>query len=171
MKLRQLKLTIDHIPANNWGENLHHYLEQEIWDSVRREVYAEFGYRCAACEVTNVRFHCHEAWKFNDKKCIQKLDGFLCLCEDCHNIKHWGRTVAVVNRGQMPHSYLEKLKRHFCEVNNCAIEVFEEHRYQAGELWQKRSRKKYKLDWGKFSPERIEDEWLKLQKKKKRGTI
>jgi len=164
--MKNLKLTIDMIPANNWGENLHYYLDREIWDSVRREVYAEFNYRCALCDITNVKLHCHEVWLYNDKKCIQKLGGFLCLCEDCHSIKHWGRTVAVVHRGQLPFKYLKELTEHFCNVNNCTEKDFENHKVEAGSLWKKRSKRKYKLDWGKFSPERIEREWKKRKRKK-----
>ena len=160
------KLTIDMIPKCNWGENLHTYLDPQVWDAVRREVYQEFGYKCAACGKPNTAFHCHEVWQFNDKKCIQKLAGFLCLCEDCHNIKHWGRTVAVTHRGNYPMHYLDELAEHFCRVNNCTKEDFALHKVEAGDRWQKRTRKRYVLDWGKFSPERIEEEWRKLQRKK-----
>ena len=156
------------IPAGNWGENLHGYLDGPVWDSVRKEVYAHFNLRCAICGASNVKLHCHEDWDINDKKCTQKLKGFLSLCEDCHNIKHWGRTCAVVEQGQMSRSYLQVLKDHFCYVNNCTEYTFDKHTAEARSKWPFRSKRKYKLNWGKFSPERITKEYDKQNAKRKR---
>lgn len=165
----KFKLNVDMIPQCNWGENLHNYLDKPIWDSVRREIYAHFNLRCAICEASNTTLHCHEDWDINDKKCTQKLKGFLALCEDCHNIKHWGRTEAVIKQGQMRPSYAIELENHFCRINKCSREDFVKHVAEARAKWPFRSSRKYKLNWGKFSPERIEKEYIKQNAKRKRS--
>jgi len=164
----KFKLTIDMIPACNWGENLHNYLDAPIWDSVRREVYTHFNLRCAICGASNTKLHCHEDWDINDKKCAQKLRGFLALCEDCHNVKHWGRTTAVIEQGKLDPYYKITLTKHFCRVNDCGTSDFEKHAAEARSKWSFRANRRYKLNWGKFSPDRITREYMKQNAKRKR---
>jgi DNA polymerase-3 subunit epsilon len=35
--------------------------------------------------------HLHEKWEFDDERLIQKLVGFIPICEDCHNAIHYGK--------------------------------------------------------------------------------
>jgi hypothetical protein len=58
-------------------------------------------------------------------------------------------------------SELERLTKHFCEVNNCSIEDFEKHKVKVYDLRLKRERFNYRVDFGKLSPERLEKEWKK----------
>ena len=156
-----MKLELELIPEKQWHKSLANLLPKPVWDSLRREVYQEFGYSCAICGAVNCRVNCHEVWEFDDRKKIQKLVAFKSLCDHCHNIKHWGRTVALVHQGEYSSNYLEKLTQHFCEVNQCSVEDFERHKVEAGDTWLRRSKYKYKLDWGKFSPDKVTKVWMK----------
>jgi hypothetical protein len=155
------KLSIDLIPESNWGFNLAHILKGPLWDVVRREVYKKFDYTCCECNATNEQMHCHEQWVFDDKKHIQFLKGFKCLCKKCHDIHHWGRTIGMLHKGTYTSEYVKELVEHFCRVNECTLADFDAHKVLANEHWRARSRYSYKVDFGKFTPERIEKEYLK----------
>ena len=156
-----MKLELELIPETTWGQSLAHLLPKPVWDTLRREVYREFEYTCAICNASNTRMNCHEVWFFQDKKHIQYLRGFQALCDDCHNVKHWGRTVTMVHQGVFPNDYLQKLTKHFCAVNECTEEEFLAHKVERGTSWEKRSKHKYKIDFGKFTPERLVKAWKK----------
>lgn len=157
-----LKLRLELIPACNWHQNLAQILPKAVWDKLRKEVYAYYNWTCCICEETGVEVHCHEVWYYDDNKKIQKLVGLQCLCKDCHNIKHWGRTVAEVHAGKLSQKYMEELTKHFCTVNNCSQEVFDRHKVEEGNRHHWRSSYKYKLDFGKMTPENILKVWEKL---------
>jgi len=161
-----LKLQLELIPERQWGLSLANLLPKPVWDTLRKEIYWSAGYTCCICGATNCRVNCHESWTFDDKKRIQYLKEFQCLCDDCHLIRHWGRTVAETLKGTLPQDTIKKLTFHFCEVNQCTIEDFERHKVEAGELWQRRSRHNYRIDFGLFKPEVVIKEWRKLHPQK-----
>lgn len=159
-----LKLTIELVPEQSWGINLAHILSGPVWDTLRREVYKRANWTCEICEETDLQLHCHEVWEYNDQKKTQTLVELKCLCVYCHDIKHWGRTVTMVHVGSYSANYLKELEKHFCKVNQCTPSVFLQHKVQCGKLWQIRSKKKYKVDFGMYTPEKI----VKLWEKEKR---
>lgn len=161
-----LKLELELIPEKQWGKSLAHLLSKPVWDTLRREVYKRDGYQCTICGATDTRVNCHEVWEYQDrgKKHIQHLKEFRTLCDQCHDIKHWGRTVSLVHQGKLLTSYLEELTKHFCEVNNCSIEDFNNHKVVAGERWLKRSRYEYKINWGKLAPDKVTKIWIERNK-------
>ena len=157
-----MKLTIEYIPESTWGISLAKLLPPSIWDDLRREVYEGFNYACAVCGATDKQLHCHEKWGYDDKKKVQRLVGFQCLCVDCHSIKHWGRTVAVAHKNK-DSSTLARLTKHFCRVNNCSVDAFSLYKVEVGNISQGRNRSKYKVDFGKFRPDLVEGIWEKRQ--------
>ena len=154
-----MKLEIELIPEKSWGRSLANILPQPVWDTLRREVYAEFGYSCAICSTDDKELHCHEVWEYKGK--IQFLKGFQCLCRDCHNIKHWGRTIYLLHDGKFTQDYIDSLRKHFCEVNQCTEMDMIRHIVEAGDKNLKRSRYRYTIDFGKFTPERVIEAWRK----------
>jgi len=155
-----MRLTIEPIPESTWGISLANLLPPPIWNILRKEVYEGFNYTCATCSTTNKQLHCHEKWSYDDKARVQKLVGFQCLCEDCHSIKHWGRTVAEAHKSG-DQSILAELTKHFCKVNKCTLDAFSLYKVEIGNLSQSRSRHKYKVDFGKFRPDLVESVWRK----------
>ena len=77
--------------------------------------------------------------------------GFQCLCDLCHNIKHWGRSVLMVHEGKLPANYIVVMTSHFCKVNSCDLVTLQLHQFEVGELQLKRNRHKYKIDFGSYS--------------------
>ena len=151
-----LKLEVEPIPSQNWGVSLAHLLPKEVWDSLRREVYSIADYTCLVCGATDKRLHCHEVWVYNDKRRVQKLSKLDCECRDCHAVRHWGRTVLV---SQSDPTELERLIAHFCKVNNCTREVFESHRDKVNRAVKRRSKYKYKVNFGVFKTEEVTRIW------------
>ena len=152
------------VPSASWGISLAHLLAKPIWDEVRRECYRNALYICEICTATNTQLHCHEQWEYDDRKHTQFLKALVCLCKDCHDIKHWGRTVACINDGTIPRERFAELTLHFCRVNNCTPKDFLDHKVDVGNLWDKRSKTKYKIDFGKLSPEAITEEYNRRHK-------
>jgi hypothetical protein len=153
-----LKLELEPIPESTWGRSLAQLLPKEVWDDLRREVYAAYNYTCAICGAKDKQLHCHERWEFDDKKHIQYLAGLVCLCRDCHEVKHWGRTVAEAHKNG-DSGKIVRLTKHFCDVNNCSEKAFNLHKIEKGAINQERSRHKYTVNFGKFRPDLVEKIW------------
>lgn len=161
----KLKLQIELIHPDNFGENLRKYLAVETWDKVRKRIYDEANYSCSICKATGVQLHCHEVWIYDDKKKIQKLLGLQCLCAKCHDVKHWGRTTSMNHLGKLPSSYLKELIEHFCITNSCTEDTFRKHSAGAFYTHSKRAKYKYKIDWGTMKPAKLEDLFATSRKK------
>lgn len=159
-------LEMEPIVGTNWGMSLARLLDKPVWDTLRREVYANARYVCQICGATDTVMNCHEVWKYKDKKKVQFLADMECICTKCHDIKHWGRTVAVVHQGQLSTKYLQELTDHFCKINQCTPMDFELHKSLVGNQMEKRNKFRYKIDWGKFTPERVTKAWIERQKNK-----
>ena len=163
----KLKLTIEPIAPNNWYKSLANMLPRPVWDAFRRERYSESGYRCVICNAENVEVHCHEVWIYDDRKHVQILRGFQCICAKCHAVKHWGRTVKEVHNKKLPASYLKDLTFHFCAVNECSPLDFDHHKAEVGTLMDKRRKRDYKIDFGKFHPDKVTESWRKVQRSRR----
>ena len=108
--------------------------------------YANYGYKCGICGAEG-RLNCHEIWEYDDKKHIQKLSGFVALCDMCHHVKHIGLAGILASKGKLDY---EKVVEHFMKVNNCDRDAFEKHREKAFEHWRKRSSHEWQVDLGEY---------------------
>jgi hypothetical protein len=146
--MKKLSLTIDLIPKTSFMDNVRKAVSADSWDMIRRKTYAEYKYACGACAIENVVLECHEIWKFNEKQRIQKLTGLIALCSKCHRVKHFGFAIIQAQEGKLN---LEDLIAHFLTVNNCEPEDFKSHLNASIEIWEKRSKKEWKIDLGEYS--------------------
>ena len=151
----RLKLRVQPTPRNNWGDNLAHLLYKEIWDKLRREVYARAGNKCEICGQTFKVLHCHENWGFNEKKRSQFLYSLMSLCEDCHNTIHFYRTQNEVRKGKLSPKYLDELKAHFIRVNDVDEQEWLSHLNSKSYTMQIRNDRKYSIDYREFSVENL----------------
>ena len=132
-----MKLEIEPIPQSSWGISLANKLGEKEWDKIRKDVYKKAKCTCIICGEGG-EMNCHEVWQFDYRKKIQRLVGFECLCKLCHDVKHFGRSLGV-----NPKTYVEKLVKHWCKVNNRTVqafynyqkEVFEENKRRAKIYW------------------------------------
>ena len=162
--MKTLKLTIELVPSPAWNQNLRNILPKGAWEKIRREVIQKSGNRCTICgKIGNL--NCHEVWKYydgasywkrnpsevpvyagtkGDKNHVQKLAGFLALCNLCHAVKHLGLT-GLKKSGS---SLYDRVVKHFLKVNNCSKEDFINHQKEAYKKFEKRSHFEWTLDLG-----------------------
>jgi len=144
---KALKLEIELVPSTIWFSSLHNLLPRKVWDRIRKGIIEENGGKCQICGETKGRMNLHEIWKYDDKKHIQGLEGFAILCDKCHHVKHIGLAGILANQGKL--DYNEMIK-HFCKVNGCKNEDFENHKKKAFEIWRQRSEHQWKQDFGEY---------------------
>jgi hypothetical protein len=139
-----LRLTIELVPQTCWYSNLRAALPRAEWDRLRRRVYRRFGHRCAICGAAG-RLNCHERWSYDDAARVQRLDGFVALCEWCHHVKHLGLAELLAARGELDG---ERLVQHFMRVNGCDRATFAAHRREAFRVWAARSAHPWRTELG-----------------------
>lgn len=142
-----MKLKIELVPSTVWESSLYKLLPRKVWNNIRNEIIRERERKCQICSETEGIMNLHEIWKYDDRKHIQKLEGFILLCKMCHHVKHIGLAGILANQGKLDY---EKVMEHFCKVNGCTKKEFEEHKAKAFEIWQKRSRLQWKQDFWKY---------------------
>ena len=142
--MRKLKLEIEPRPVSTWGITLANRLPRKEWDEIRQRVYREANYTCQICGSTKNGLHCHEKWGFDDKKRIQRLLGFECCCEVCHDVHHLGRSRQVYSK-----EYVGLLIKHWCQVNGKTEREFRIYEAQLFEISKKRVNKFYIVKVGR----------------------
>lgn len=145
-KSRELKLKIELVPETSWFKSLREHMSRKDWDSIRKEAYARYGYKCGICGAEG-RLNCHEIWEYDDKKHTQKLIGFIALCDMCHHVKHIGYAKILADQGKLNY---EEVEEHFMKVNDCDMLTLVSHRARAFEQWDERSKHKWKIDLGEY---------------------
>lgn len=140
------KLQIEMIPRTSWYSNLRSELSKEDWDILRKEAYRNANWHCQICGCSGVQLHAHEIWDFNMATEVQTLIKIVALCPICHATIHYGRTCKIEGMAGA-----EKVMKHFCKVNNCSLEDFNEHVREAKDLWMIRSEVNWKLDISKIT--------------------
>lgn len=145
------KLEVGLIPISAWGRNLRAVVSEESWAMLRRKFgavhdYEHYGYPpspliCETCGIRTLEnLHLHEIWDFDDNKRIQKLVGFMVVCEDCHNAIHFGRANKV--------GLGKRAEAHLAKVNGWSGKMLNDHIAQANQQWIRRSGIDYELDFG-----------------------
>ncbi len=133
------------VPSTVWESNIRNLVGPKEWDIIRKEQYKKANYRCEICKVES-RLHCHEKWSYDDENHIQKLVGFVALCENCHMIKHAGFSMYTIEgRKKFDRN---KLIEHFCRVNGCSREDFLSHEEKVFDEWKEKSNFEWKQDFG-----------------------
>jgi hypothetical protein len=144
--MAKFKLEIELVPKTTWGNNLRKKVPKKKWDELRRQIYAKYGHRCGICGSEG-RMNCHELWSYDDKKHIQRLVGFIALCDLCHHVKHLGFASILASEGKLDYNAIIK---HFMKVNNCNKATFEKCKDEAFTKWRERSKHKWKVDLGEY---------------------
>lgn len=103
------KLTIELVPASQWGDNLRSHLTPAKWDYLREACYARAGRVCEVCGGRGPKHpvECHEIWEYDDHKRTQTLTGLIALCPSCHKVKHIGMAAVL---GTLPQAMLHLMK-------------------------------------------------------------
>jgi len=141
------RLTIELVPSTSWYSNLRNSVKPGVWDVIRHKAYADAGNRCSICGYKGKLF-CHERWLYDDGEHVQKLGGFVAVCQLCHMVKHIGYAGLFFDdyRG---------LIEHFKRVNNCSYEDFLFARAIAFDVWEERSKFKWVQELGEYANEMV----------------
>jgi len=168
------KLVVELVPKTCHYSNVRTTLTQKEWDKIRFESYEKANYVCEICSQTGLeqgykhKLECHEIWKYNDTKKIQKLVGLISLCPLCHQVKHIGRANAMGKQADV----FKQLET----VNGWDHKQVVEHVAEAFELYKERSKYQWTLDisllkkppYSLVIPENFERKYEKPKYKKKR---
>jgi hypothetical protein len=127
------------LPVSTWEDNLRTRLQPEHWDRLRRYCYRAAGGKCEICgKLDDKPLECHEEWKFDDVKKIQKLKRLLALCTLCHKAHHLG----FAKRAGIYTDVLEHIK----QVNGWTNAELNPALDRAEDVCNERSRHPWKLD-------------------------
>lgn len=169
-KIQKQKLEVSLIPAKAWGRNVRAVVSESSWFTLRSKFGAIFdAYKnypalteplvCSGCGKSfSENLHLHEKWEFDDENLIQKLSGFVAICEDCHNAIHMGRA-NLVGVG-------DSAREHIKKVNSWTDSQLIKHLNDASSQWSRRIDLVYQLDlsWllkeGLLSEREIHLNWL-----------
>ena len=134
------KLTIELVPAGQWGDNLRSRIPKSQWDKLRKKQYKKAHHRCEICRGKGPKWpvECHEIWHYDEQKKIQRLDGLIALCPKCHLVKHMGRALSI-GQGDIA-------KKHLMKVNGWSKSDVELYLEVVFEVWYRRNRSTWSLD-------------------------
>lgn len=95
----------DLIPGTSWGSSLSNMLTATSWDKLRTPLIQKNNNVCEVCGTRHSSLDVHEIWSYamptkaeiqeaQRSDCIsfgvQKLDGLMAICKDCHKMFHLG---------------------------------------------------------------------------------
>jgi hypothetical protein len=171
---RRLKLRLDLVPEPLWEMNLRspiHGLGRDRWNKLRKGIVQQYGDKCVICGSSE-KLHGHEVWKYEEKKragkaTLQRVD---VVCWTCHNIMHWGNTVRMIVLGIISHEGHMVLRRHFRTVNKCRQIDFKGHANRSLAVWRRRSKVKWKIDWGPYTQTVAEAKAARTLWRERQGT-
>jgi hypothetical protein len=134
------KLTIELVPSSSWFNNVRSAVTKKQWDYLKSQVSSKAWNVCEICGGVGPKHpvECHEIWHYDNKKLIQKLEGMIALCPDCHMVKHIGLAGIRGKRAQALH--------HLMYVNNMTSKEAEAYIEGAFKVWAERSAKTWTLD-------------------------
>ena len=137
-------LSVELVPAQQWGSNLRSALRPCKWDILRRAAYAKAGGKCEVCGGSGLNqgrrhaLEAHEIWDYDAETFTQKLTGIIALCPRCHEVKHIGRAFMVGNG--------ERALKHLARVNGWRYVEARQHIGEAFDIHAERSAYAWTLD-------------------------
>lgn len=146
MSYKTVKLQIELVPKTSWGNNLRSRIPSKQWDEIRKLCYIQHNHQCAICRSQG-RLSCHEIWEYDEESYVQRLVGFVALCDLCHYVKHIGYAGIQAAKGNLD---FNRLVEHYTAVNQCSRDDFMQHRKEAFEEWKKRSMHEWKVELGEY---------------------
>ena len=150
---KQLKLTIELVPGTLWYQSLRSVVGNGVWSKITYRVCENALGKCEVCgRLVGTwdckRLNCHELWEYDDLLHIQKLVGFIALCDLCHHAKHLGLLGTLVARDPVKYKGLrEAVVSNFCAVNKCSRKAYESYYLESMLVFATRSQFKWTQDF------------------------
>jgi hypothetical protein len=143
-EIQKIKLAVELVPTTCHYSNVRTTLKTKEWDKIRFISYEKANNKCEICNQTGLEqgykhnVECHEIWKYDDKKKIQRLSGLISLCPLCHQVKHIGRAFAIGKQAEV--------FKHLEIVNNWNHKNVVQHIAEAFAINKERSKHTWILD-------------------------
>jgi hypothetical protein len=145
----EFKLKIELVPKSLWGMNLRARtnLGKSRWTKLRKRILIESGPSCVICGSVEGP-HGHEIWEYREhgRLATAKLLGVEIICRQCHFVHHLGRALQLLEK-----EAIETLIAHFMTVNECTRKDFDRHFESCVRQFNKRNKKRWRIDWGEFA--------------------
>lgn len=139
---KNIKLTVELIPASNFYNNIRSTLTKSQWDKIRKDSYEKANHKCEICQETGKeqgythKLELHEIWEYDTKNKKQRLKGLISLCTRCHLCKHIGRAFAVGKQAEV-FKHMEKVNNwNHKELVTYLATVFKEHKERSKIPWE-----------------------------------
>lgn len=134
------RLTIELVPTSCWYSNVRSNVSTDTWDRLQSLCFVGAEFRCQICHGVGPRHpvELHEIWYYDDRRHVQRLDGLVVLCPDCHRVKHIGRA--------MQHGALIAALKHLAYVNQTTPELAAHQVRTALAVCHERSKVTWRLD-------------------------
>lgn len=152
----ELNLKMDLIPSSMWNKSIYRYLKSNNnyleWRKIKKDIFSKEGHKCWICGKENEVLYAHEFWDYDEKKKLQRLKEIHHLCVLCHMIQHYGyaTTNDGINLLKSKGYNIEDLEKHFCKINECSKQLFEDHKDKAFKIHSLRSKIKWDQHWGDY---------------------
>ena len=142
-RTKQYCLIPEMVPRDLWGRSAYRMLGgRTVWKNrIRPDALVQSKGRCGVCTAKAERLICHDKWLYDDKKAIATLVGFEMHCDLCDMVTHIGRAMQV----QDQRIVVMAAVGHLSKVNKCDEVVALDILSTARDLWEKRSRKAWKI--------------------------
>jgi len=139
---RHLRVPMAPLPAGSWYRDLARALPTTEWHQLQAYALRRAEQRCSVCGAGG-HLQVDGDWEFNDRKRVQRLVGLSALCQLCYLARHVDQAEAMAKQGRLG---LERVVRHFRELNRCSLKTYEDHRREVLHTWNRRSMKTWKVD-------------------------
>ena len=134
------RLSIELVPSTCWYSNVRSNVTPARWKALKSTTARAARHRCEICGGCGDRWpvECHEIWHYDDVRHIQRLEGLIALCPNCHRAKHIGK--AEID------GFFEEVLDHICIVNDWTFDKASDYIDECFEQWARRSKSKWTLD-------------------------
>jgi hypothetical protein len=133
-----IKLTIEMVPKSSWYTNVRSNVSRTMWNFIRKKCYHNANNKCEICDSSK-SIECHEIWEYDDELLTQTLIGLICLCNDCHTVKHAG--LAKLKGKE------ELVIKQIMKINNWNRNETIAYIEQSFRIWRSRSKHIYKVNF------------------------
>lgn len=140
-----LRLKIELVPNPLQNKGLSSVLPYREWRKIAYAKKKRAGRRCEICGDDWGGLNCHEIWSYNDETHVQKLEGFIVLCDICHQITH----IDCISYAGVSWAFVD-LSKHFMDVNKCDEKTYKDHKDAAIEECKQRSKYEWTTDYGEY---------------------
>lgn len=137
--MKKLLLEIELVPEKCFFSNIRSVLSKSQWTILSRQIRSTAYDICQICGASEKQpLHAHEIWSYNDLEKIQKLEGMIALCVDCHSVKHMG-FANLQGKGDIAF-------KHFMIINELSFQQAQKYIEEAFTTWNIRSQYSWKCD-------------------------